>query len=49
VASTRPAVLRSRSVAWSKQNPFGAEHASVELGPETLCARGVAIGSDPEP
>ena len=47
--STTSAATRSRAVAWSKDDPFGAEHASVQLSADTLSARGVAIGSHPEP
>lgn len=38
----------TRSVAWSKPDPLGAEHAGIELRAASLNARGVAIGSDPE-
>jgi uncharacterized protein len=39
--------LRKRAVAWVKDDPFGVEFAEVDLGPNHLTARGVAIGSDP--
>lgn len=42
-------VAGMRSVAWSKDDPIGAEHAEVTLHPGRLSATGVAIGSDPEP
>ncbi len=38
-----------RTVAWSKDDPVGAEIASVALLPDRMQASGVAIGSDPEP
>jgi uncharacterized protein len=40
---------RRRRVAWSKHDPFGAEFVEAEFVAEALSARGVAIGSDPEP
>jgi uncharacterized protein len=43
------AAARVRSVAWSKDDPLGAEHARVSLHPGALSATGVAIGSDPRP
>jgi len=49
VPSNTRTATRNRSVAWSKDDPFGAEYASVQLGADTLSAQGVAIGSDPEP
>jgi hypothetical protein len=44
-----PTATRARAVAWSKDDPFGAEFAAVQLGEQTIGARGVAIGSEPEP
>lgn len=44
-----PSTTRRRVIAWSKDDPFGAEFAIVELDGERLNASGVAIGSDPEP
>jgi uncharacterized protein len=38
-----------RSVAWSKDDPFGAEYAELEIGSDRMRARGTAIGSDPLP
>jgi hypothetical protein len=49
VPSTTPTATRNRTVAWSKDDPFGAEYAAVQLGADTLSAQGVAIGADPEP
>jgi hypothetical protein len=40
---------RTRAVAWSKQDPPGAEFALVELDHDRLRATGIAIGSAPEP
>jgi hypothetical protein len=40
---------RVRAVAWAKDSPFGAEHARIELGADSLVADGVAIGSSPVP
>jgi hypothetical protein len=40
---------RARGVAWAKADPPGAEFAVVQLESRRLRARGVAIGSDPEP
>jgi uncharacterized protein len=40
---------RARSIAWAKADPPGAEFAVIELQSRRLQARGVAIGSDPEP
>ncbi len=37
----------SRSVGWSKAEPFGAELAEVQVESDRLAARGVAIGSTP--
>jgi hypothetical protein len=36
-----------RTIAWRSDEPFGAEHAAVEIDERGLSARGVAIGSDP--
>lgn len=41
--------MTSRLVAWVKDDPFGVEHAELELGEERLRARVVAVGTDPEP
>ena len=41
--------MTRRTVAWSKADPFGAELASVEIASDRMSARGVAIGSEPEP
>jgi hypothetical protein len=41
--------IRTRGVAWTKDDPPGAEFAVVVLEPGRLRAKGVAIGSDPEP
>jgi hypothetical protein len=38
-----------RTVAWTKDDPIGAEFANIELAPDRMRASGVAIGSDPEP
>jgi hypothetical protein len=38
-----------RGLAWTKDDPPGAEFAVIQLEPRRLRARGVAIGSDPEP
>jgi uncharacterized protein len=40
---------RVTAVAWSKDDPFGAEYAEVAFDDDTLTARGIAIGSDPLP
>jgi uncharacterized protein len=39
----------ARAVAWSKDDPLGAEFVEVRLGTDDLVARGVAIGSAPVP
>jgi uncharacterized protein len=39
----------TRSVAWMKDDPPGAEFAVIQLESRRLRARGIAIGSDPEP
>jgi uncharacterized protein len=39
----------TRGIAWSKDDPLGAEFVEVRLGPDDLVARGVAIGSAPVP
>jgi uncharacterized protein len=36
-------------VAWVKDDPFGVEFAELDLGPNYLTARGVAIASEPIP
>jgi uncharacterized protein len=40
---------RAHAVAWAKADPPGAEFAVIQLESRRLRARGVAIGSDPEP
>ena len=40
---------RATAVAWSKDDPFGAEYAEVAFDDDTLTASGIAIGSDPVP
>jgi uncharacterized protein len=42
-------VRRTIAVAWSKNEPFGAEYAEIALDDESLSAAGIAIGSDPLP
>ena len=42
-------VVRSRSIAWSKAEPFGAEFVEVVIESDLLTAQGVAIGSAPAP
>jgi hypothetical protein len=39
----------TRGIAWSKDDPHGAEFVEVRLGSDVLVARGVAIGSAPVP
>ena len=39
----------SRTIAWAKAEPFGAEIAEVRLEPDRLSASGTAIGSAPLP
>ena len=41
--------VRRRAIAWIKDDPFGVEFAEVELRPERLAAKGVAIGTSPVP
>jgi hypothetical protein len=41
--------VRRRAIAWVKDDPFGVEFAEVQLGPQRLAARGVAIGTSPVP
>jgi uncharacterized protein len=41
--------LRTIAVAWSKDEPFGAEFAELVLNNRSLSAVGIAIGSDPVP
>lgn len=43
------ASTRTRGIAWTKDDPAGAEFALIELDTTRVHARGVAIGSDPEP
>jgi hypothetical protein len=38
-----------RGIAWSKDDPLGAEFVEFRMGPDDLVARGVAIGSAPVP
>ena len=40
--------VKRRSVAWSKDAPFGAEFAAVEFCGDHLHATGIAIGSSPQ-
>jgi uncharacterized protein len=40
---------KQRSAAWRKDEPAGAEFATVRFNAEALHATGVAIGSHPEP
>lgn len=40
---------RQRLVAWTKDDPIGAEVAFVSLSADRLSAGGTAIGNDPEP
>lgn len=44
-----PQRLRTIAVAWSKDEPFGAEYAEIALDDGSLSAAGIAIGSDPLP
>lgn len=44
-----PIDRRTRSVAWMKGDPAGAEFAVIQLEPRRLRASGVAVGSHPEP
>jgi uncharacterized protein len=39
----------ARSIAWAKADPPGAEFAVVQLESRRLRAKGIAIGSNPEP
>jgi hypothetical protein len=39
--------VRSRSVAWVKEDPFGVEFSEVTLSNRGLTAAGVAIGTEP--
>ena len=39
--------MRSRSVAWVKEDPFGVEFAEVTFATRALTAAGVAIGTEP--
>ena len=41
--------MRSRSVAWIKEEPFGVEFVETTLSPRALTAKGVAIGTEPYP
>lgn len=40
---------RVLAAAWTKADPPGAEYALIELESRSMRARGIAIGSDPEP
>jgi len=40
-------VVRSRCIGWSKDEPFGAELAEVQVERDRLAASGLAIGSKP--
>jgi uncharacterized protein len=44
-----PGTVRRRLIAWTKDDPLGAEVAAVTLEADRLSVRGTAIGSDPEP
>jgi uncharacterized protein len=48
VSSLDPVTVQ-RAIAWTKDDPVGAEFATVELSRERMRARGVAIGSSPQP
>ena len=37
------------SIAWAKDDPFGAEFVDASLGESTLSAVGIAVGSEPVP
>lgn len=39
--------VTKRAVAWVKDDPFGVEFAEIELSPERLSARGIAIAGEP--
>lgn len=39
--------MRSRSVAWVKEDPFGVEFAEVAFSTRALTAAGVVIGTEP--
>jgi hypothetical protein len=39
--------VRDRAIAWIKDDPFGVEFAEIQLAPERLTAKGVAIGTSP--
>jgi uncharacterized protein len=41
--------VRSRSVAWVKEDPFGVEFVEALLSPRSLSAVGVAVGTEPLP
>jgi hypothetical protein len=43
----RVVTVRDRAVAWIKDDPFGVEFAEIQLAPEWLTAKGVAIGTSP--
>jgi hypothetical protein len=38
-----------RAVAWVKDDPFGVEFAEIDVDPDRLTARGVAVGTAPLP
>jgi len=40
---------RQRAAAWVKDEPFGVEFATIQLGSERLTAEGVAIGTTSTP
>ncbi len=39
--------VTKRAVAWVKDDPFGVEFAEIDLSPNRLSARGVAIAGEP--
>jgi hypothetical protein len=49
MTASRAIDTRIHAVAWAKAHPPGAEFAEIRLESRRLRARGVAIGSDPEP
>ncbi len=45
----RAMAATDRTIVWRKDDPLGSEVARVSLAPDRLTARGLAIGTDPEP
>lgn len=41
--------VETKSIAWRKAKPFGAEFVDVRVGRDDIAASGVALGSDPVP